>query len=1026
MASLPNQTYFATGKTYFALAGQGGGGGTSTFTTASISSLTVSSINGVQVEDLDPGFWSAFPAIQDVDMASFALSSLRAIETSSTLVLQAPSTLVTGELRVAGALQAPSFATSSIVASTITANEIVALSTIHAISTISTTTASIHEITNLSSINGSNIDVMQPSQWSLYPAVSSINMSGFDVLNANDVYANALWATNASTNTQIYNANAGENFAFMVQRSFNPGPFDTQTFVLTGGSANGFGIVHLLNNSTIGQMNIRNGGIAFYDSNLNNEYLMSNGFWTSTINCSSINGAEFTLNGITTSTIVTDLVSSANGTFSNLATNGFSTIGASIQQGLMSSIVFNPSLGGINIDLGLGQFGGALIGTLGAGIFGALVAVPVTAGTITYGLTKGLASLFEPRPINNINSNVFETYNYNTQLQVSTLGEQISTVYRFISTIPSTIQINADPTFSTVSETNVEIYISTISSNAPVTCVRSIGDPVQTASTPWTYQQSFGQWVPIPEGGINSNVSTLTLSTLQLGPSTILSGLDLPGGVFTVFEAPATGALGQVLAQGITCGGTYGGSNGTYLYNPSLDRPLFLDNGAVSHTLAYTTDIPAYNPTPVVSTLTAQFSVDAGSVSTGLIKASGINSDGSITSYNALSAVQTPPAVGSAFAQLVTGLDAPGDASFYGVTSNAVGWGKFRVNPAGNVDVINAVAGIQQCLLNVGSNGAINLYDPASNVMSFSTNSLWVQNINGSAYPPTATLPANATFSTVTASTIGTGFINASSITNTFVLNGADAYFKGQVGVQPSYFSAGGVALSVAGTLQSNAGQVAVTGYGTGSAMMLMNAYDGVIGGVLQVENNGTDITRLYIGSNGTGMVLVDSNASEYRFADDTFTCGVISTTSLNAYTDMATSTLTVSTINTIPYAPTKSAFTSTILWQNISTTSHVVASTLFVVDTPSYVLGQANTTIKNTTNQYHNSYAYLALDGATSPSTVTTLINDNNSFSGQSISFRTALSTGTYTATLNIYGDTNGDLQVAQCDLFCLTNLLG
>jgi len=736
MASLPLQTFSAPNKPLF---GAGGGAAISSFQTASVSSLTVSSINGVQVEDLDPGFWSFFPAVNSVNMAGYSITNTAEVSALNTdLFLEAPNPASTIQFLVGG--YAPSnlvmhvkenvvevlrpLNTSTITASTITVNELIALSTIHAISTVSTTTASIQEITNLSSINGQSLSTLAgAADWSYYPALSSIQGNGFDIVDVNDVNASRVLVNSASTQTQVYSANIGENFAFLVQSTDQTPGDHLETYITTGGAVNGFNISHLLGSNALGQITMNSNGVFIYDSNLN-AYIFNDGFSASSINVSSINGLEFTPSTLVTSSITTQLVSSAQGTFSNLASDGFSTIGASIQAGLMSSIQFNPSFNPtFNIDMGLGQFGGALVGTLGAGIFGVLVAVPVTVGTITYGLTKGLASLFEPRPINNINSNVFETYNYQTQLQVSTLGEQISSIYRFISTIPSTIVINADSTFSTVSETNVEIYISTISPPAPVVCMRSIGDPVQTASTPWTYEQSFGQWVEIPAGGVGSNVSTFTLSTLTLAPSTILRGLDLPGGVLEVLENPYSGAYGQVAAQTYTMAGTVGGSNGTLYYADVIDRPGFVDNALGTHTLAYLTDIPAFDPDPVFSTVRAS---------------------GDITSENTVNVVQSPPQVGSAFATLTTGIDAAGDASFYGVNSNAVGWGKFRVNNGSNgIDIVNAVGGFQSCVFNVGNDGAFTFTDSNAVVSQISSGTLFINNVstgtvNGVAYPPAA------------------------------------------------------------------------------------------------------------------------------------------------------------------------------------------------------------------------------------------------------------------------------------------------
>jgi hypothetical protein len=136
-------------------------------------------------------------------------------------------------------------------------------------------------------------------------------------------------------------------------------------------------------------------------------------------------------------------------------------------------------------------------------------------------------------------------------------------------------------------------------------------------------------------------------------------------------------------------------------------------------------------------------------------------------------------------------------------------------------------------------------------------------------------------------------------------------------------------------------------------------------------------------------------------------------------------SSLTCSTINGYRFAPVHSEYNSTIINKGISTVAQVITSTIVTIDFPSYALCQANTSIQNTTGQYHNSYLYLTIDGETSASTITTLINKTNSFSGQSISFRgPALSTGTYSCGLWAYTDTDGALEVSQCDLFTLVNL--
>ena len=210
---------------------------------------------------------------------------------------------------------------------------------------------------------------------------------------------------------------------------------------------------------------------------------------------SSINGAEFNQNQIN--------ISSVNGTTSQFL------------QTILSSIQFNPSFNpgispNFNIDLGLGGGLAAVAGAFGAGVMGAAVAVPVVAGTVTYGLVQGINSIINPRTVNNINSNVYEQINYTSQLEVSTLGAPTTSVFRTLSTIPSTIVIN--PAGATVSNINIEVFTSTIIP-AGTNVIRTVADPIQLVSSPWTYYQAKGQWAPLPAGGGGGGNITSTIST---------------------------------------------------------------------------------------------------------------------------------------------------------------------------------------------------------------------------------------------------------------------------------------------------------------------------------------------------------------------------------------------------------------------------------------------------------------------------------------------------------------------------------
>lgn len=151
-------------------------------------------------------------------------------------------------------------------------------------------------------------------------------------------------------------------------------------------------------------------------------------------------------------------------------------------------------LGGVsfNFDLGLGNAIGGFLGGLGALVGGAFIGLGTGTGLAIQGITNGLFSLANTRgdSITNINSNVFETINGTTQLQISTLGN-VSPFYSSIFRSVSSLSPNSVP--------GQEVFLSTIFP-AGTTCVRSVSDPLPLLTNNSTINtstiQSFGEWVP--------------------------------------------------------------------------------------------------------------------------------------------------------------------------------------------------------------------------------------------------------------------------------------------------------------------------------------------------------------------------------------------------------------------------------------------------------------------------------------------------------------------------------------------------
>jgi hypothetical protein len=215
---------------------------------------------------------------------------------------------------------------------------------------------------------------------------------------------------------------------------------------------------------------------------------------------------------ISTCTISSLTVDSINGGGSN--TLNISSINAQLT--LTSSFALTNGNISPNINLGLGP----LFGNIGAWATGA---VGVTVGSAA--LVTGAVGLMLPRQTNYITQGDVEMVNVTTQLQVSTLNAQTSSITR------------------TLDITNQEIFTSTINT-VPVQAIRSLSDPFQNASTGTaSYLQAVSQWYPLPNFAtvpaltdINVNTNNL-LSTTSM---TIYNGASI-GGDLRVNTGPSYG-----------------------------------------------------------------------------------------------------------------------------------------------------------------------------------------------------------------------------------------------------------------------------------------------------------------------------------------------------------------------------------------------------------------------------------------------------------------------------------------------------
>lgn len=211
---------------------------------------------------------------------------------------------------------------------------------------------------------------------------------------------------------------------------------------------------------------------------------------TPDIRVSSINGAELNGNTIIISTINTQSVST-NELQVNL------TAVSSIQ--LKPSVGFNPSL---SIDMGLGSLFTNVAGA-------ALGGMNMIVGGIA--LATGVTAIYQGRQTKTVNLSTFELVNGTTQLQISTLGLDVSTTTRFVSS-------------ANANTPGEEFFISTIIP-AGTPLIRSFSDPMNTISSPASSIQAFGQWVALPEG----NISSLEFSTIICSSIVTAEGISTNG-----------------------------------------------------------------------------------------------------------------------------------------------------------------------------------------------------------------------------------------------------------------------------------------------------------------------------------------------------------------------------------------------------------------------------------------------------------------------------------------------------------------
>jgi hypothetical protein len=438
-------------------------------------------------------------------------------------------------------------------------------------------------------VTASNISSL--SEWSYDPAISTVQMVGQNLLGANIVGASnvssligtfsTLTANSIFADTMFIQSTIVTHNFISTNNIFSDNVYAsnlTSTLALEASSFNGYTVSDFLSTSAVvpnlicstitaseyvSSAQVLTSSFTAYNATIENIVCstINSSLFSSTpqLFVSSINGHEFNQNDIFVSTLNTDTLS---------------TIVANVSFSVVSTLQFDPKFA-MNVEVPTAGIAGALLTgltSIGLGL------TAIGSGIIASAIVRGSQTT-----INNT-TNVLETINLTSQLQVSTIGDFVSSIYRESTGIP------ADKAYG------AEIFTSTIYSPG-MTLLRSYSDPINTPSCPTSTIQSFGPWVQLPNANVVSSFNIITLE-----PSTILRG-NLSGATLEILESSDITKYGQLQSQSVALGGTVGGSNGSLFYQDVLDRAGFINNSGTTFTLAYTNDSNIGVDTLEVSTI---------------------------------------------------------------------------------------------------------------------------------------------------------------------------------------------------------------------------------------------------------------------------------------------------------------------------------------------------------------------------------------------------------------------------------------
>lgn len=412
---------------------------------------------------------------------------------------------------------------------------------------------------------------------------------------------------------------------------------------------------------------------------------------TSFLSSASVTTGIISTNSISTSQIVSKDIFTSTLAVSSLNAPNFvvSTISSTVIDTKVTLTSTLTLLGVSSVNLGLGDViqglvGGAATQALGVGIGGAA-------------LITGTVALATGRTSGGVNPNVFQTINGSTQLQFSTIGQAVSSVF---------LTVNSPNPLTTPG-----LEISTTQGVAAGTyCVRSVGDPLYITNNVSSIQM-YGQWVPVIQ-------PTATVPALGISSLTVSSINGLPpggggGGGITSTIAISTATINGNLTQSGT---------GTFNWGGNTMSP---------------TQVVLNRATAINNTLTTSGTafLNAGAtVNAGLVVASGGMNVSGFTSLTGGASVTNGLTIASGTTTFGGQVNMNQNASVFGaltVNNGSLLYGSV-ILPNGSLAVQQFGASVNASILSAG----LTMRSPALSTINISTANINVSSVNGAVYPP--------------------------------------------------------------------------------------------------------------------------------------------------------------------------------------------------------------------------------------------------------------------------------------------------